>query len=47
MAYRVGSDMDALLLAVGNQLVALQTWVAFNLVGSGNNASGLNNSLEL
>lgn len=47
MAYRVGSDMDTLLLAVGNQLVALQTRVAFDLVDSGNNASGLDDGLEL
>jgi hypothetical protein len=39
--------MDALLLAVGNQLVALQTRVTLDLVGSGNNTSGLDDGLEL
>jgi hypothetical protein len=39
--------MDALLLAVGNQLVALQTRVALNLVGSGNNTGGLDDGLKL
>lgn len=39
--------MDALLLAVGNQFVALQTRVALNLVGSGNNTGGLDDGLKL
>jgi hypothetical protein len=47
MAYRVGSDMDTLILAVGNQLVALQTRVTLDLVGGGNNTSGLDEGLEL
>lgn len=44
---RVGCDVDALLLAVLNQVVALQDRVTLNLVGGGHNASALNNSLEL
>jgi hypothetical protein len=39
--------MDTLILAVGNQLVALQTRVTLDLVGGGNNTSGLDEGLEL
>lgn len=46
-AYRVGSDVDALLLAVFDQVVALEHGVALDLVGSGNDASSVDESLEL
>lgn len=44
---RVGSDVNVLLLAVFDELVALQNGVTLNLVGSGHNTGGVNNSLEL
>lgn len=44
---RVGSDVNVLLLAVFNELVALQNGMTLNLVGSGHNTGGVNNSLEL
>lgn len=44
---RVGGDDDALLLAVLNQGVVGETRVAFDLVGGGDNAGGLDDSLEL
>lgn len=43
----VGSDVDALLLAVLNKVVALQDGVALDLVGGGDNTGAVNNSLEL
>lgn len=46
-SYRVGSDVDALLLAVLDQVVALQDGVALDLVGSGNDASAVDDGLEL
>lgn len=39
--------MDVLLLAVFNQVVALENGVTLDLVGSGDNASAVNDSLEL
>lgn len=44
---RVGSDVDALLLAVFNKVVALQHGVTLNLVGGGDNTGAVNNGLEL
>ena len=44
---RVGGDVDALLLAVGDQGVGLQERVTFDLVGSGNDAGGSDDGLEL
>lgn len=46
-SYRVGGDVDALLLAVLDQVVALQDGVAFDLVGGGNDASAIDDGLEL
>lgn len=46
-SYRVGSDVNVLLLAVFDQIVALQDGVALDLVGSGNNASAVDEGLEL
>lgn len=45
--YRIGSDVNALLLAVLNQIVALQNGVAFNLVGGGHNTGGVDDGLKL
>jgi hypothetical protein len=39
--------VNVLLLAVLDQVVALQDRVTLNLVGSGDNASAVNNGLEL
>lgn len=39
--------MNALLLAVLNKVVALQDGVTLNLVGGGDNASAVNDGLEL
>jgi hypothetical protein len=44
---RVGGDDDALLGAVVDQGQVGETGVALDLVGSGDNAGGLNGSLEL
>ena len=44
---RVGRDVDALLLAVGDQGVGLQERVTFDLVGSGNDIGGSDDGLEL
>jgi hypothetical protein len=44
---RVGSNVDTLLLAVLNKVVALQDGVTLNLVGGGNNTGAVNNGLEL
>ena len=43
----VSRDVDALLLAVGDQGVGLQERVTFDLVGSGNDVGGSDNGLEL
>lgn len=45
--YRVGGDVNVLLLAVLNQIVALENGVALDLVGGGNDTGGLDKSLEL
>ena len=45
--YGVSGDVNVLLLAVLDQVVALQDRVTLNLVGSGDNASAVNNGLEL
>lgn len=45
--YRVGSDVDVLLLAVLDQVVALQDGVALDLVSSGHDASAVDEGLEL
>lgn len=45
--YRVGSDVNVLLLAVLDQVVALQDGVALDLVSSGNDASAVDEGLEL
>lgn len=39
--------MDALLLAIFNQVVALEHRVALNLVSSGHDTGGLDEGLEL
>lgn len=39
--------MDALLLAVFNELVALENGVALNLVDSGDDTGGVDDGLEL
>jgi hypothetical protein len=39
--------VNTLLLAVLNQVIALEHGVALNLIGSRNNTSGVNQSLEL
>lgn len=46
-AYRVGGNVDALLLAVLDQVVALENGVALDLVGGGDNAGTLDEGLEL
>lgn len=46
-AYGVSGDVNVLLLAVLDQVVALQDRVTLDLVGSGDNASAVNNGLEL
>lgn len=46
-AYGVSGDVDVLLLAVLDQVVALENGVTLDLVGSGDNASAVNDSLEL
>lgn len=46
-AYRVGGDVNVLLLAVLDQVVALQDGVALNLVGSGDDTSAVDDGLEL
>lgn len=45
--YGIGSDVDVLVLAVLNQIVALQDGVTLDLVGSGNDTSAIDQSLEL
>lgn len=47
LAYGVGSNVDVLLLAVGNELRLDEERVALDLVGSGGDASALDDSLEL
>ena len=45
--HRVGSDVNSLLLAVLNQVIALEHGVALDLVGGRDNTSAFNESLEL
>jgi hypothetical protein len=45
--YGVCSNVNVLLLAVLDQVVALQHGVAFDLVGSGDDAGAVDKSLEL
>ena len=45
--YRVGSDVDALFLTVLDQVVALQSGMALNLVGGRHDTSGVDDGLEL
>jgi hypothetical protein len=45
--YRVCSDVDVLLLAVFDQVVALQHGVAFDLVDSRDDTGAVDKSLEL
>lgn len=44
---RVGGDVDALLLAVLNKIIALENGVTLNLVGGGDNTSAVNDGLKL
>lgn len=46
-AYGVGSHVDALLLAVFDELVALENGVALDLVDGGDDAGGVDDGLEL
>lgn len=46
-AYRVGSDVDVLLCAVFNQIVALEHGVTLDLVGSGHDAGAVDEGLKL
>lgn len=46
-AYGVGSNVNALLLAVVDKLRALEERVTLDLVGSGNDTSGVNDSVEV
>lgn len=45
--HRVGSDVNSLLLAVLNQVIALEHGVALDLVGGRDNTGAFNESLEL
>lgn len=45
--YRVSSDMDSLLLAVFDQVIALKHGVALDLVGGRDDAGGFDESLDL
>lgn len=45
--YRVSSDVDSLLLAVLNQVIALEYGVALDLVGGRDDTGAINESLEL
>jgi hypothetical protein len=45
--YGVSSDVNALLLAVFNQVIALEYGVALDLVGGRDDAGAVDNSLEL
>jgi hypothetical protein len=47
MTYGVGSDMDPLLLAVLNQVVALQDGVTLDLVDGGHNSGTVDDGLEV
>lgn len=45
--YRVGSDVNVLLLAVLDQVVALENGVALDLVGGGDDTGAVDEGLEL
>lgn len=45
--YRVCCDMDAIILAVGNQVIISQHWMTLDLVNRWNDARGIDNSLKL
>lgn len=45
--YRVGGDVNALLLGVLNQRRVEEVWVALNLEGCGHDTGGVDDCLEL
>lgn len=47
MIYRIGCNVNVLLLAVSNQVVLSQKRVALNLVGGRDNAGRLDDSFKL